>query len=112
MPTGHGAGKRHPLAAWPALVPQGNIQEKQKSRTTARKIFAFFGSSGIFWALFIGQNHTLPHPGAPLNHGRRLTESPGRAYSRGLGESVTRGDRRRRELEFGSPSPPLASPRE
>src|ERR1019366_3046871 len=25
-------------------------------------------------------------------------------------ESVTRGDRRRRELEFGRPSPPLAAP--
>jgi hypothetical protein len=33
-----------------------------------------------------------------------------RAYSHGLGESVTRGDRRRRELVFGRPSPPLASP--
>ena len=28
--------------------------------------------------------------------------SPGRAYSRGLGESVTRSDRRRRELGLGS----------
>ena len=28
----------------------------------------------------------------------------------GAGESVTRGDRRRREQEFGSPSPPLAAP--
>src|SRR5208282_5772431 len=28
----------------------------------------------------------------------------------GAGESVTRGDRRRRELEFGRPSPPLAAP--
>ena len=34
------------------------------------------------------------------------------AYSRGLGESVTRGDRRGRELWFGSPAPPLTSPRE
>ncbi len=34
----------------------------------------------------------------------------GRAYSHGLSESVTRSDRRRRELEFESPSPPLASP--
>jgi hypothetical protein len=31
-----------------------------------------------------------------------------RAYSQERGESVTRGDRRQRELEFGSPLPPLA----
>ena len=35
-----------------------------------------------------------------------------RAYSRGPSESVTHGDRRGRELWFGSPSPPLAGPRE
>ena len=35
-----------------------------------------------------------------------------RAYSRGRGESVTRSDRRRRELGLESPSPPLACPRE
>ena len=34
-----------------------------------------------------------------------------RAYLRGRGESVTRCDRRQRELEFGSPLPPLARPR-
>jgi hypothetical protein len=28
----------------------------------------------------------------------------------GAGESVTRGDRRRREQECGRPSPPLAAP--
>jgi hypothetical protein len=33
-----------------------------------------------------------------------------RAYSQGRSESVTRGDRRRCELEFESPSPPLARP--
>jgi hypothetical protein len=33
-----------------------------------------------------------------------------RAYWRGRGESVTRGDRRQRELEFESPLPPLARP--
>jgi hypothetical protein len=31
-----------------------------------------------------------------------------RAYSQERGESVTRGDRRQRELEFDSPLPPLA----
>jgi hypothetical protein len=31
-----------------------------------------------------------------------------RAYSQEQGESVTRGDRRQRELEFESPLPPLA----
>ena len=31
-----------------------------------------------------------------------------RAYSHERGESVTRGDRRQRELEFDSPLPPLA----
>ena len=44
--------------------------------------------------------------------GLPLMGAPRRAYSRGLCESVTRGDRRRRELWFGRPSPPLASPRE
>jgi hypothetical protein len=34
----------------------------------------------------------------------------GRAYAGWRGESVTRGDRRRREREFGRPSPPLARP--
>ena len=33
-----------------------------------------------------------------------------RAYLHGRGESVTRCDRRQRELEFGSPLPPLARP--
>ncbi len=31
-----------------------------------------------------------------------------RAYSQERGESVTRGDRRQRELEFERPLPPLA----
>jgi hypothetical protein len=31
-----------------------------------------------------------------------------RAYSQARGESVTRGDRRQRELEFGRRLPPLA----
>ena len=35
-----------------------------------------------------------------------------RAYSQGPGESVTRGDRRGRELGLRWPSPPLAGPRE
>jgi hypothetical protein len=34
----------------------------------------------------------------------------GRAYSQGRGESVTRGDRRQRELEARSSLPPLARP--
>jgi hypothetical protein len=41
-------------------------------------------------------------------------ENPGRAYWRGRGESVTRGDRRQRELEFGDHcrrSPALANRR-
>ena len=50
--------------------------------------------------------------GAPVSYGRRRFGCRGRAYSRGLGESVTRGDRRQRERWFGRPSPPLASPRE
>ena len=56
---------------------------------------------------------------------RRFGMGVGRAYGRrvrrrgklagapiraGGGESVTRGDRRQRELEFGRPSPPLAPP--
>ena len=40
-----------------------------------------------------------------------IFEDPGRAYLRGRSESVTRSDRRERELEFGSPLPPLARPR-
>jgi hypothetical protein len=52
-----------------------------------------FGSSGMFWGKIIG-----------------LNVGAGRAYSPGPGESVTRGDRRGRELWFGSPSPPLAGP--
>ena len=52
-------------------------------------------SSGITGGFFIGEVRDF-----------------GRAYSWGRGESVTRGDRRRRELEFGRPSPPLARPRE
>jgi hypothetical protein len=35
-----------------------------------------------------------------------------RAYSGGLSESVTRGDRRQGELEFERPLPPLVSPPE
>ena len=41
---------------------------------------------------------------------RRRTR--GRAYSRGPGESVTRGDRRGRERGLGGSAPPLAGPRE
>jgi hypothetical protein len=37
---------------------------------------------------------------------------PGRACWRGRGESVTRCDRRQRELELVSPLPPLARPRQ
>ena len=42
------------------------------------------------------------------------TDGPGRAYWRGRSESVTRGDRRQRELEFGARcrrSPALANRR-
>jgi homeodomain-containing protein len=42
-----------------------------------------------------------------VQRGRQLAGAPIRA---GGGESVTRGDRRRREREFGRPSPPLAPP--
>jgi len=38
--------------------------------------------------------------------------SPWRAYSRKQGESVTRSDRRRRELKLENSSPPLARLRE
>ena len=46
------------------------------------------------------------------NRGGEVTVSllDRRAYSQGRGESVTRGDRRQRELEFESPLPPLARP--
>ena len=38
----------------------------------------------------------------------KAPESPARLFGR-AGESVTRGDRRKRELEFGSPFPPLTA---
>jgi hypothetical protein len=65
-------------------TPAGNDKDKKKN-----------GSSGIFGYFLSVQ---------------MLFGRSGRAYSHGLGESVTRGDRRRRELWFGRPSPPLASP--
>ena len=70
----------------------------------------FNGSSGIFWEFFIGQKHAVHRSAHRWVLGPRRIGGPGRAYSRGLGESVTRGDRRERELEFGSSFPPLASP--
>jgi len=56
------------------------------------------------------QKHTWRRFGAPLGLGQMPFGRCECAYSRGLGESVTRGDRRGRELGFGSPSPPLAGP--
>ena len=51
------------------------------------------GSSGISGGIFIEDS--------------KITDAPIR---RGRGESVTRGDRRRRELGLQSPSPPLTRP--
>jgi len=51
------------------------------------------GSSGISGGFFIEDS--------------KITCAPIR---RGRGESVTRGDRRRRELKLQSPSPPLTRP--
>ncbi len=52
--------------------------------------------------------------GSSRPHARRFESmdfgDPWRAYLCGRGESVTRGDRRERELEVRSPFPPLARP--
>jgi hypothetical protein len=53
----------------------------------------------------------FPFPSGCIG-GKRETPRLGRAYSRGPGESVTRGDRQGRELWFGIPSLPLAGPHE
>jgi len=69
-----------------------------------------------FFRDFLGEIHWLKHTlrrfGAPLGFGQMPFGRCKCASSHGLGESVTRGDRRGRELWFGSPSPPLTSPRE
>jgi hypothetical protein len=69
-----------------------------------------------FFRDLLGEIHWLKHIwyrfGAPFGFGQMFFGRCECAYSRGLGESVARGDRRGRELWFGSPSPPLTSPRE
>jgi hypothetical protein len=65
------------------------------------------GSSG---SILLPEIDITPPGGAPFACRRRPVGALWRAYSQGRGESVTRCDRRRRELEVRSPSPPLARP--
>ena len=85
------------------------VENMTISLTDPFKLRVLPGSSG---SILLGESDIPGHGESGMFSAKGPPEPWGRAYSRGLGESVTRGDRRERELEFGSSFPPLASPRE
>ena len=72
-------------------------------------LFGFFGD--LPWVFYWVKTRPVGI-GARKVFGQRPCGALGRAYSRGLGESVTRGDRRGCERGLERPAPPVARPRE